>query len=47
MLEGEHVKYVNNKIAEKKYFKNDKLIKHEFIDDNSNVIKAYRVVNTN
>ena len=47
MLEGEHVKYVNNKIAEKKYFKNDKLIKHEFIDDNSNVIKAYTVVNTN
>jgi antitoxin component YwqK of YwqJK toxin-antitoxin module len=46
-LEGEHIKYVDNKVVEKKYFKTGELFKQEFLDDNANVIKTYTIQNKN
>lgn len=46
-LEGEHIKYLNNKVVEKKYFKTGELFKQEFLDDNSNVLKSYTIQNSN
>lgn len=46
-LEGEHLKYINNKVVEKKYFKDGEFFKHEILNENSQVVNSITIEKIN